>query len=230
MSLIDPTNEPAETGVPPAPRYSSMSSLGGLIPLVLHVSPLDNSPGQDEFFYDPFTRVDSGDFAAARTFFINNGHVVVFHDCPDTMSFQELYPLAKIGYITSLPVQKPLSFAVGMTWGSSPFTLPSLFSRLFSPSFPPFYPQSLVVISTCNFTLHFLCGQVHSLLTFKNLATHRCLPLSRPIPLSMVVISTRRLTAAFVWMALVTYNLANIGCILRQQQIDAEKHIPMNQP
>lgn len=46
----------------------------------------------------------------------------------------------------------------------------------------------------------------------------------------MVVISTRRLTAAFVWMALVTYNLANIGCILRQQQIDAGKHIPMNQP
>ena len=62
MSLIDPTNEPAEMGVPPAPRYSSMSSRGGLIPLVLQVSPLDDSPGPDEFFYDPFANVDSGDF------------------------------------------------------------------------------------------------------------------------------------------------------------------------
>jgi len=103
MSSIDPTDEPAETGVPPASRYSSMSSLGGLIPLVLQVSPLDNSPGPDEFFYDPFARVDSGDFAAARAFFINNGHVVVFHDFPDAMSFQALYPSATIGYITLLP-------------------------------------------------------------------------------------------------------------------------------
>jgi len=47
--------------------------------------------------------VDSGDFAAACAFFINNGHVVVFHDCPDTISFQALYPSGTIGYITSLP-------------------------------------------------------------------------------------------------------------------------------
>ena len=103
MLSIDPTDEPAETGVPPAPRYSSRSSHGGLIPLVLQVSPLDDSPGQDEFFSDPFASVNSGDFAAARAFFINNGHVVVFHDCPDAMSFQELYPSATIGYISSLP-------------------------------------------------------------------------------------------------------------------------------
>jgi hypothetical protein len=103
MSLFDPTNESAETVVPPVPRYSSTFSRGGLIPLVLQVSPLDNSSGQDEFFYDPFASVDSGDFAAARAFFINNGHVVIFHDCPDAMSFQELYPLATIGYISSLP-------------------------------------------------------------------------------------------------------------------------------
>ena len=59
---------------------------------------------QDEFFYDPFASVDSGDFAATRAFFINNGHVVVFHYCPDAMSFQALYPSVTIGYITSLPV------------------------------------------------------------------------------------------------------------------------------
>ena len=104
MSLFDPTNESAETVVPPVPRYSLTSSRGGLIPLVLQVSPLDNSSGQDEFFYDPFASVDSGDFVAARAFFINNGHVIIFHDCPDAMSFQELYPLATIGYISSLPV------------------------------------------------------------------------------------------------------------------------------
>ena len=122
MSSIDPTNEatapgvppaprsssrstdePSAPGVPPAPRYSSLSSHGGLIPLVLQVSPLDNCPGQDEFFYDPFASVESGDFAAARAFFINYGHVVVFHDCPDAMSFQALYPLATIGYISLLP-------------------------------------------------------------------------------------------------------------------------------
>ena len=104
MSSIDPTDEEsAAPGVPPAPRYSSLSSHGGLTPLVLQVSPLDNSSDQDEFFYDPFASVYSGNFAAARAFFNSNGHVVVFHDCSDAMSFQGLYPSAMIGYISSLP-------------------------------------------------------------------------------------------------------------------------------
>jgi hypothetical protein len=72
-------------------------------PLVLQVSPLPGSPGVDEFYYDAFGDVESGDFATARAFFIHQGHTVIFHDCPNAMAFQALYPLASIGYISSLP-------------------------------------------------------------------------------------------------------------------------------
>ncbi len=65
--------------------------------------PFPGSPGVDEFYYDAFGVVESSDFAAARAFFIHQGHMVVFHDCPDAMAFQALYPLASIGYISSLP-------------------------------------------------------------------------------------------------------------------------------
>lgn len=73
-------------------------------PYVLQVSPIDaESSEQDEFYYDPFADLDSSDFAAARAFFVHNGHVVVFHDCPDAIAFQELFPRASIAYISSLP-------------------------------------------------------------------------------------------------------------------------------
>jgi hypothetical protein len=76
----------------------------GTVPYVLQVSPIDAVlSDQDEFYYDPFADLESSDFAAARAFFLHHGHVVVFHDCPDAIVFQELFPRASIAYISSLP-------------------------------------------------------------------------------------------------------------------------------
>ncbi len=69
-------------GVSPARRTSRRGT-----PLVLQVSPLLGFPGIDELYYNAFGDVKSGDFAAARAFFIHQGHRVVFHDCPDAMAF-----------------------------------------------------------------------------------------------------------------------------------------------
>jgi hypothetical protein len=98
MSSSDVPVDETAGGVSPARRTSRRGT-----PLVLQVSPLPGSPGVDEFYYDAFGDVESGDFATARVFFIHQGHTVVFHDCPDAMAFQALYPLASIGYISSLP-------------------------------------------------------------------------------------------------------------------------------
>ena len=76
----------------------------GTVPYVLQVSPIDTvSLDQDEFYYDPFADLESSDFAAARAFFLHHGHVVVFHDCPDAIAFQELFPRASIAYVSLLP-------------------------------------------------------------------------------------------------------------------------------
>jgi hypothetical protein len=98
MSSSDVPVDETAAGVYPARRTSRRGT-----PLVLQVSPLPGSPGVNKFYYDTFGDVKSGDFAAARVFFIHQGHTVVFHDCPDAMAFQALYPLASIGYISSLP-------------------------------------------------------------------------------------------------------------------------------
>ena len=74
------------------------------IPLVLQVSPLDaESTKQDKFYYDPFADLKFSNFVTARAFFIRHGHVVVFHECPNTMAYQEMFPMATIGYILALP-------------------------------------------------------------------------------------------------------------------------------
>jgi hypothetical protein len=74
------------------------------VPYVLKVSPIDaESSGEDKFYYDPFADLESSDFAAARAFFLHHGHVVIFHDCPDAIAFQQLFPQAEIRYISSLP-------------------------------------------------------------------------------------------------------------------------------
>jgi hypothetical protein len=73
------------------------------IALVLQVSSLPGTSDQEKFYYDPFANIKTGDFAAAHAFFIHHGHTVVYHECPNTISFQELFPLASIGYISSLP-------------------------------------------------------------------------------------------------------------------------------
>ncbi len=73
------------------------------IPLVLQVPPLHGGSDPNEFFYNPFVDVKPGNFAAACAFFVHHGHIVVFHDCPNAMAFQNLYPLATTAYISLLP-------------------------------------------------------------------------------------------------------------------------------
>ncbi len=88
----------------PPDKAEALSDLScGAVPLILQVSPLPGSLDPEEFYYDPFSDAASGNFAAARAFFIFHGHTVVYHKCPDTSAFQELFLLAKIGYLSSLP-------------------------------------------------------------------------------------------------------------------------------
>jgi len=91
----------AASDAPEDEHASRRLPIGQGVPLVLQVSPLD--PGLDEFFYDPYADLEYGDFAAARAVFIHHGHVVVFHDCPDVIAFQEIFPQVNIQYISSLP-------------------------------------------------------------------------------------------------------------------------------
>ena len=96
------TDAPEDERVAPLPAGRLPAQ--GRVPYVLQVSPIDaTSSEQDEFYYDPFADLEFSDFAAARAFFVQHGHVVVFHDCPDALAFQELFPQAAIRYIMSLP-------------------------------------------------------------------------------------------------------------------------------
>ncbi len=100
--MIDAMEDEAMAATAPAPsRPPSISSQG--VPLVLQISSLPRSSDQDEFFYNPYASLESGNFAAARAFFIHHAHVVVYHDCSDAMAFQDLYPSAIIGYISLIP-------------------------------------------------------------------------------------------------------------------------------
>ncbi len=72
-------------------------------PMILQASPLPGTSNPEEFFYDPFANIEGGDFAVARAFFIRNGHTVIYHECPDTAAFQEIFPLASFCYLLSLP-------------------------------------------------------------------------------------------------------------------------------
>jgi hypothetical protein len=54
------------------------------------------------FFCNPYAKLESGNFAGARAFFIHHGHIIVYHDCPNAIAFQDLYPSANIGYISLL--------------------------------------------------------------------------------------------------------------------------------
>jgi hypothetical protein len=72
-------------------------------PLILQVSPLDGSSDPDKFFYNAFADIKSSNFVVTRAFIIHHGHVVIYHDYPNATSFQDLYPLANIRYISLLP-------------------------------------------------------------------------------------------------------------------------------
>ncbi len=98
MSTIDAPADEAVAAEVPLARCASLCET----PLVLQVSPLPGSSDADKFFYNPFTNVESGDFAAARAFFIHHGHTVVYQDCPDVIAFQEFFRLATIGYLSLL--------------------------------------------------------------------------------------------------------------------------------
>ncbi len=98
MSTIDaPADEAAAARVPLDRRASDETAAIRVpldrraflckTPLVLQVSPLPRASDPDKFFYDPFANIKSGDFAAARAFFIHNGHTVVYHECPDAIAF-----------------------------------------------------------------------------------------------------------------------------------------------
>jgi hypothetical protein len=92
-----PADEAAAARVPLDRRASLHRT-----PLVLQVSPLPRTSDQNKFSYGPFTDIKSGDFAAAHAFFIHHGHTIVYHKCPNAIAFQELFPLATIGYISCL--------------------------------------------------------------------------------------------------------------------------------
>jgi hypothetical protein len=97
LTMDVPADEAAAARVPLARR----DTLHG-IALVLQVSSLPGTSNQDEFYYDPFANIETGDFVAACAFFIHHGHTVVYHECPNAISFQELFPSASIRYISSL--------------------------------------------------------------------------------------------------------------------------------
>ncbi len=85
------------------PDHCASSVSSQSISLFLQISSLPGSSNLDEFFYDPYATLESCNFAAARAFFIHHGPVVVYHDCPDAMAFQELNPSENISNISSLP-------------------------------------------------------------------------------------------------------------------------------
>jgi hypothetical protein len=99
--IDDPEDEAAVVTAPPDSCAPFISSQG--IPLVLQISSFPGSSYPDKIFYDPYTSLESRNFAAAPTFFIHHGHVVVYHDCPNAIAFQDLYPSAIIGYISLIP-------------------------------------------------------------------------------------------------------------------------------
>jgi hypothetical protein len=81
---MDPAQEVLQVGGEGIPPPASP-------PLALHVFHPPRSSDLEEFFYDPFPDNGTGDFAAACIFFIEHGHTVVVHDCPDWASFQRLF-------------------------------------------------------------------------------------------------------------------------------------------
>jgi hypothetical protein len=59
--------------------------------MVLQVSALAGSTNPDEFFYEPYAILESGNFVAARVVFIAHGHTVVFHECQNVVAFQQFF-------------------------------------------------------------------------------------------------------------------------------------------
>jgi hypothetical protein len=99
--MMDALEDEAMAAIaPPNSCAPSVSSQG--VPLVLQISSLPRSSDSDKIFYNPYASLESGNFAAARVFFIHHGHIIVYHDCLDAMAFQDLYPSANIGYISSI--------------------------------------------------------------------------------------------------------------------------------
>jgi hypothetical protein len=72
------------------------------VPMVLQISLLQETSDPEEYFYVPFANLKAGDSTAVQTFFIHHGHTIVYHKCPDTAAFQELFPPAPLRYFSPL--------------------------------------------------------------------------------------------------------------------------------
>ena len=82
-------------------RLPSEGAPPRLIPLVLLVSPLPDTNDGEEYFYDPSPDDHNGNFAAAREFFLSQGHQVASLECPDIAAFQAARPQG----VTLTPLQ-----------------------------------------------------------------------------------------------------------------------------
>ena len=93
---------------PPLPPDAMGGQLDGadpfpIIPLVLHVFPLPGSSDLEEFLYDPLPYGLNDVFATARAVFLDNGHHLFVHECPDIVAFQVSYPGISLFPLTDLP-------------------------------------------------------------------------------------------------------------------------------
>ncbi len=79
-----------------APSHSAEGLPPGAVaegpPMILQVSPLPGSSNQEEYFYNPSTDVDRGNFAAAQAFLLAQGHTVTIHDCANIAKFEVALP------------------------------------------------------------------------------------------------------------------------------------------
>jgi hypothetical protein len=95
-TIMDAQDDEAMAAIaPPNCCASSISSQG--IPLVLQIFSIPGSSDPEEFLYNTYATLESGNFAAAHAFLIHHSHVIIYHNCPNAIAFQELYPSANIG-------------------------------------------------------------------------------------------------------------------------------------
>jgi hypothetical protein len=95
-----------EPPLPPVAMGGQMDDAAPLpiIPLVLQVSPLPGSADWEELFYNPSPDVQNDPFAAAREFFLAQGHEVIVLACPNIAAFQAARPSgASFNSLAALP-------------------------------------------------------------------------------------------------------------------------------
>jgi hypothetical protein len=104
-----------EPPLPPVAMGGQMDDAAPLpiVSLVLQVCSLPGSADWEELFYDPSPDICNGPFAAAREFFLAQGHGVIVLACPDIAAFQAAHPSgASFNSLATLP---PWVFTEGYT-------------------------------------------------------------------------------------------------------------------